>query len=48
MSGKKYTSGDVIVIQPNESTDFKALTNVKTVVVKTPSAKDDKFLIKHT
>jgi len=44
MSGKKYTSGDIIVIQPYESTDFKALTDVKTVVVKTPSAKDDKFL----
>lgn len=44
MSGKKFKSGDIVLIQPNESTDFKALTDVKTVVVKTPSVDNDKFL----
>ena len=44
MSGKKFKSGDIVLIQPNESTDFKALTDVKTVVVKTPSIDKDKFL----
>lgn len=44
MSGKKFKSGDIILIQPNESTDFKALTDVKTIVVKTPSIDKDKFL----
>lgn len=45
MSGKHYKSGDIIIIEPNEATDFKALTDVKTVVVKVPSAKNDKYMI---
>ena len=44
MSGENYSSGDIIVIKPNESTDFRALTDVKTVVVKTPSVANDKYL----
>jgi quercetin dioxygenase-like cupin family protein len=44
MAGSKYKSGDIIHIQPNEATDFKALTDVKTVVVKVPSVKDDKYI----
>jgi|TARA_B110000902_G_scaffold146101_1_gene168546 quercetin dioxygenase-like cupin family protein len=45
MSGNKYKSGDIIVINPNESTDFKALSDVKTVVVKFPSVINDKYII---
>ena len=44
MNGIKYVKGDIIEISPNESTDFKALSFVKTVVVKIPSAKNDKYL----
>jgi len=44
MSGENYSSGDIVVIKPNESTDFRALTDVKTVVVKTPSVANDKYL----
>lgn len=44
MSGKKYRDGDIITILPSESTDFKALTDVITVVVKTPSTSNDKFI----
>ena len=44
MAGSKYKSGDIIHISPNEATDFKALTDVKTVVVKVPSVKDDKYI----
>ena len=44
MSGEKYSSGDIVVIKPNECTDFRALTDVKTVVVKTPSVANDKYL----
>lgn len=44
MDGNEYKNGDIIVIKPNESTDFKALSDVKTVVVKIPSAKNDKYL----
>jgi hypothetical protein len=43
MNGKKYETGSIIKILPNESTDFKALTNVKTVVVKIPGASNDKY-----
>ncbi len=43
MNGNKYETGSIIKILPNESTDFKALTNVKTVVVKIPGALNDKY-----
>lgn len=45
MKDKEYKSGDIIVIKPGESTDFRALTDVKTVVVKVPSAKNDKYIL---
>lgn len=44
MNGIRYAEGDIIVIHPNESTDFKALTNVKTLVVKLPGASNDKYI----
>tara|TARA_R110000803_G_scaffold25801_1_gene61576 strand:- start:11481 stop:11801 length:321 start_codon:yes stop_codon:yes gene_type:complete len=40
----RYTKDDIIVIEPNESTDFKCLTDVVTLVVKTPCVKNDKYL----
>jgi len=43
MKGVKYNSGDILVIDPNESTDFKALTKVINVVVKIPGANNDKY-----
>ena len=43
MNGKSYSTGDVIKIMPNEMTDFKAIKNTKTVVVKIPGAKNDKY-----
>jgi hypothetical protein len=43
MNGVVYESGQIIKILPNESTDFKALNNVKTVVVKIPGASNDKY-----
>jgi mannose-6-phosphate isomerase-like protein (cupin superfamily) len=46
MSGIKYHSGDIVRIDPNQSTDFKALTDVKTVVIKLPSVRNDKYLDK--
>lgn len=44
MDGVEYGKDDIIVIEPNESTDFKCLTDVVTLVVKTPCAKNDKYL----
>ncbi len=44
MNGIKYGKDDIIIIKPNESTDFKCLTDVVTVVVKTPSVSNDKYV----
>lgn len=44
MNGIKYSDNDIIKIEPNNSTDFKCLTDVITVVVKTPSVMDDKYV----
>jgi hypothetical protein len=43
MNGVIYSSGAIIVIEPNEPTDFLALTDVTTTVVKYPGANDDKY-----
>lgn len=45
MSGKTYSAGDIILIEPGESTDFEALTDVVNVVVKIPGAKNDKYIM---
>jgi quercetin dioxygenase-like cupin family protein len=44
MSGNEYSEGDVLTIPPHESTDFLALTEATTVVVKIPGASNDKYL----
>jgi len=43
MNGMEYSEGDIIFINPGESTDFKSITNSSTVVVKIPSIKGDKY-----
>ncbi len=45
MNGLEYFSGDIITIEANEATDFKVLEDTVTTVIKTPSAKDDKYLV---
>lgn len=45
MNNEIYTEGDVIVIEPFESTDFRAMTDVITTVVKLPGANNDKYLL---
>lgn len=44
MRDQQYSKGDIILIQPGESTDFEALEDTITVVVKSPSVMDDKFI----
>lgn len=46
MNGTEYNSGDIITIEPGESTDFQALTDCVTTVVKVPCVKGDKYLSK--
>jgi hypothetical protein len=45
MNGRTYTSGDIIVLEPGEATDFHALEASTTVVVKMPSVAGDKYLV---
>lgn len=44
MNGVIYEAGSILVISPNEATDFLALTDVVTTVVKLPGAKNDKYI----
>lgn len=43
MNGQEYGDGDIVRIPPGEATDFEALTDVTTVVVKVPSVAGDKY-----
>lgn len=43
MNDMVLETGDIIKIEPGEDTDFEALTDVTTVVVKTPSLAGDKY-----
>ncbi len=45
MNGVIYTEGDIILIEPNQATDFLAITEVLTTVVKYPGARDDKYIL---
>jgi quercetin dioxygenase-like cupin family protein len=43
MAGSEWHEGDIIILSPNEITDFEALTDATTVVVKHPGALNDKY-----
>ena len=43
MNGVIYKAGTILVIEPNTPTDFLALTDVTTTVVKYPGANNDKY-----
>jgi quercetin dioxygenase-like cupin family protein len=43
MNGNIYEKGDIIVIEPGEGTDFRALTDTITTVVKIPGVTNDKY-----
>lgn len=43
MNSVEYEKGDIIVIEPLESTDFEALEDTITTVVKYPGARNDKY-----
>ena len=36
MNGVRYQAGDIVVMEPDEATDFRALTDAINVVVKLP------------
>jgi quercetin dioxygenase-like cupin family protein len=43
MCGRRLQHGDIIKLAPGEATDFVAITDATTVVVKLPSVKGDKY-----
>jgi len=47
MCGKEWGEGDILVIEPGETTDFLALTDTVNVVVKIPGALNDKYLVEN-
>lgn len=44
MLGRSWGPGDIVTVEPGEATDFKAVTDAVTVVVKLPSLLGDKYL----
>ena len=40
-----YKEGDIIVMEPGEATDFRALADTSVMVVKVPSVKGDKYIV---
>lgn len=44
MNGLVFVAGDIIKISPGEYTDFEALEDTTTTVVKLPGALNDKYL----
>ena len=44
MSGEEIGAGEVVKIHPGQSTDFTALTDVTTLVVKLPCVAGDKYV----
>jgi quercetin dioxygenase-like cupin family protein len=45
MNGIEYSAGDIVVVEPGESTDFESLENgTMNVVIKMPGANNDKYL----
>ena len=45
MAGAEWRTGDIICLSPGESSDFEALSDTVTVVVKHPGALNDKYLL---
>lgn len=43
MNGQIYKEGDIIVIEPGQGTDFRAVVETINVVVKIPGANNDKY-----
>lgn len=43
MSGQRLTAGDIVLLEPGDSSDFRALSDVITTVVKLPCVAGDKY-----
>lgn len=45
MNDVEYAEGDIIIMEPNDATDFYAVTDAENVVVKIPGANNDKYIM---
>ena len=45
MNGCEYEAGNILVIKAGEATDFLAIEDTLSVVIKTPGALNDKYII---
>lgn len=45
MFNKEWRAGEIIIVEPFDVTDFTALEDSVTVVVKLPGANNDKFIV---
>lgn len=45
MAGAEWQAGDIISLSPGETSDFEALEDAITVVVKHPGALNDKYIV---
>lgn len=43
MNGVEYSSGEIVVMEPNDASDFHAITDATTTVVKIPGEPNDKY-----
>lgn len=43
LAGRRLVTGDIVVLEPGEVADFRAVTDVVLVAVKLPAARDDKY-----
>jgi mannose-6-phosphate isomerase-like protein (cupin superfamily) len=43
MNGKRYGSGKIVIMEPGDVTDFRAVTDAVLAVVKVPGVKNDKY-----
>lgn len=45
MAGREWHSGDIILLEPEEVSEFEALSDTVSVVVKHPGASNDKYVV---
>jgi quercetin dioxygenase-like cupin family protein len=45
MAGREWHAGDIILLEPGEVSEFEALSDTVTVVVKHPGASNDKYVV---
>jgi anti-sigma factor ChrR (cupin superfamily) len=45
MNGETFGAGEIIVLDPGDVTDFRAVTDTVTVVVKIPAVPGDKYVV---